>query len=403
MRDVIVVGAGPAGSSTARQLAEQGRDVLLVEEHDRVGDPVQCAGLFTPKIFDLAPVDLDPIHRNTVYGAHIYAPDDTCVSIRADEPRSHAIDRGEFDYRMSRLAKDAGAELRESTKAMDVQRSQDGVEVELVPTDADDGAYTEEAKLLVGADGVQSRVAKWFDLPSAREVIPCYGAEMTGIQADDPEYVEMFVGEDRAPGFFSWIIPTNEEGTTGKVEAGIGRGAPKPTKYYWERMWEDKTSARFLQGAESVDDICGCIPVGPPRRSTDDRVMLVGDAATQAKPTTGGGVYMSLEASRHLAETVDEAFREGDFTNQLLSRYHDRWKGDIGRELEIAWRMRKAFLRLDDDQISELFTIMDDPEVIEVINQLGDIDYPSKVAKGLLKTAPQLFKFTPTFVRSLFD
>ncbi len=404
MRDVIIVGAGPAGSQTAYHLANEGLDVLLVEEHEQVGSPIQCAGLFTPPIFDMAPVDLEDVHQNTVYGAHIYAPDGHMLDIRSDEPASHAIERDRFDYLLSRAAADAGAELREGTKVMDARRVNGHVEVELVADGGADGSYTESARLMVGADGVQSRVAKWFGLPSSREVLPCYGAEMTGIRADDPEYVEMFLGEERAPGFFSWIIPTNEAGTRGKVEIGVGmKEAERPSKWYWEKMFSDPLSEGFLPEPEEEYGICGCIPLGVPRRSTADNVALIGDAASMAKPTTGGGVYMSLRASEHLRDAVVAAFEADDLSRKRLSAYHDAWMGDIGRELKIGWRMRKAFLRLNDEQITELFHIMDDPEILATINAVGDIDYPSELAKALIKKAPQLFKYTPTFVRSLFD
>ena len=401
MRDVLVVGGGPVGGQTARHLAAKGHDVLLVEEHRRVGEPVQCAGLFTPRIFDLVDFPLSAVHLNDVRGANVHAPGGKTITLDGGKTMAVAIDRGEFDRKCVEGAEAKGAEVRRQVKAVAAQREEGHVVVTL--RQADGTVTTERTRLLVGADGVQGQVAKWFGLPRAREVIPCYGAQVEGTRLS-PSHVEMWVGSERAPGFFSWMIPTDPEGRTGKVEVGVDIKAPEPARFYYERMWKDEASARFLgPDARSCFDICACIPLGPIKRTSAANVAIAGDAAAQTKPTSGGGVYTGLVSAGHLADVADKALRDGDLSEKRLKEYHARWDADIGRELYVGWRLRKAFMHLRDDQLDDLFHLLDDKELLAMVNSLGDIDYPSRLAKPLLRKAPHLFKYSVPFVKSLFD
>jgi digeranylgeranylglycerophospholipid reductase len=401
MRDALVVGGGPVGGQTARLLAAKGRDVLLVEEHARVGEPVQCAGLFTPRIFDLVDFPLARVHLNDVRGANVHAPSGKTVTLDGGKTMAVAVDRGEFDRQCVESARAAGAEVRTRVKAVAARREDGHVVVTL--RDAAGALREERTRLLVGADGVQSQVAKWFGLPRAREIVPCYGAQVQGTKLS-PTHVEMWVGRERAPGFFSWMIPTDPEGASGKVEVGVDVKAPQPARFYYERMWKDEASARFLrEDAYSCFDICACIPLGPIKATSAANVALVGDAGAQTKPTSGGGVYTGLVCAGHLADVADAALRDGDLSARRMAEYHARWSAELGRELYVGWRLRKAFMHLRDDQMDELFGLLDDPELLGMVNLLGDIDYPSRLAKPLLRKAPHLFKFSMPFVRSLFD
>ena len=401
MRDVLVVGGGPIGGQTARHLASKGHDVLLVEEHKRVGEPVQCAGLFTPRIFDLVDFPLSRVHLNDIRGAHVWSPKGHMIELDGGQTMAVAIDRGEFDRLCVESAQRAGAEVRTQVKAVAARRHADGVDVTLLQ--ADGSETVESARLLIGADGVQSQVAKWFGIPRAREVIPCYGAQVEGTRLPS-KVVQMWVGEHRAPGFFSWMIPTDPDGKTGKVEVGVDIKAPRAASYYYRQMWQEPEVARFLEkDAKSCFDICACIPLGPIKKTHAERVAVVGDAAAQTKPTSGGGVYTGLVCAGHLAETASLALEEDDLSETRLGEYHDAWYDEIGRELYVGWRLRKAFMHLKDEQVNELFELLDDRELLGMVNSLGDIDYPSKLAKPLLKKAPQLFKYSVPFVKSLFD
>lgn len=393
--DVVVVGGGPVGGHTARLLAERGHDVLLVEEHRKVGEPVQCAGLFTPRIFDLVPFPVSDVHLNDIRGANVRSPGGKVVSLDGGKVMAVAIDRAGFDRRCVEAAAEAGAEVRTGVRAVRAERDAGGVTVTLR-----DGESV-RARAVVGADGVQSQVARWFDLPRAKEVVPCYGAEVEGLRLSSDK-VEMFVGQEQAPGFFSWMIPTRPDGTRGKVEVGVSFKAPHAARHYYERMYTDPLSKVFIDDPKVCCEICGCIPLGPLKATSAERAMLVGDAAAQAKPTSGGGVYTGLKCAGHLVDVLSDALEEDDLGAPRMAEYHRRWSDELGFELSVGMRLRKAFMHLSDDQVDRLFEILDDKELLGMVNALGDIDYPSKLAKALLKKTPQLFQFSGPVVKSLF-
>jgi geranylgeranyl reductase family protein len=395
VRDALVVGGGPTGSTVARELAEAGHDVLQVEEHDEIGHPVQCGGLLTPHLMDKLPFAVDPIVHTRLRKARIYAPDDTVLHLEADELKSVASDRAALDRKLADLATEAGAELRLGTKVTDARYNSDGVEATCRTAD---GHHTVEARAIVGADGAQSRVAKWFDLFEPKQYISLHGAEMTGLAGLDPEGVEMWVGEDRAPGFFTYIIPTGE--TKGKVEAGVWN-APRPAKHYYELMFEDPASARHLEDASESFTISATIPFGPAEETVRDRVALVGDAPGQAKPTTGGGIATGICCAEILAEELDEALDEDQLGEDRLQAYHERWSSTIGRELRIMMKLRHAFLQLDDEDVDDIWRRLTQPEVTRILNEHGDIDYVSKLAFRLLKAEPGLIRYAPAVLKGL--
>lgn len=395
MRDVIVVGGGPTGSTVARELAADGHDVLQVEEHDEIGQPVQCGGLLTPKLVELIPGDISHLFKTHLSRARIFSPDGSCLKLDAGETRSIASDRAGIDQHLSELAREAGAELKLGTKVTDANYTSEGVRVE---TKSPDARGQLKARTIVGADGAQSRIAKWFDLFEPKQYISLHGAEMTGLSGLDENGVEMWLGEDRAPGFFTYIIPTGPN--RGKVEAGVWN-APHPAKHYFERMFEDPISAHHLQDGETEFTISATIPFGPADETVRDRIALVGDAAGQAKPTTGGGIYTGLVCAEILAEELSQALDEDDLSQERLQAYHDRWSSTIGRELKIGMRLRHAFLQLDDAAIDDIWQRLTKPEITAILNEHGDIDYPSKLAFRLLKAEPGLIRHAPAVLKGL--
>lgn len=371
---------------------------MQVEEHPEFGEPVQCGGLLTPHLMEKLPFDVDPIVHTELRNARIYAPDGTLVHLEADELKSVACDRSALDKKLAQLAAKQGAKQRLSTKVVAAKREDGGVRAKTRTKDGDE--ETIRARLLIGADGAQSRVAKWFHLFEPKQYISLHGAEMTGLQGLDPEGVEMWLGQDRAPGFFTYIIPTGE--TKGKVEAGVWN-APRPAKHYFERMFEDPLAREHLETATPEFTISATIPFGPADETVRDRVMLVGDAAGQAKPTTGGGIYTGTYCAEILAEEAHGALEDDELHEARLQRYHDRWSSTIGRELRIMMKLRHAFLQLDDGDLNDIWDRLARPEVTRILNEHGDIDYVSKLAFQLLKEEPGLLRYAPKVLKGFLS
>ncbi len=386
--DVIVVGAGPTGSNAARLLALRGWSVLLVEEHPQVGIPVQCAGLVTPRTFDHTPFAIGDLWQNDLNGARIYAPDGTSIEFDAGKPHAQAMDRARFDQKMAQAAVAAGVELAVATKATAATRTAKGVLVSLLTPTASTEVH---CRLLVGADGIRGSVARWFDFPPVEEIVSCYEAELCGVHipADKPHSIPMFAGAAQAPGFFSWIIPVGNDRARAGLAVAPGMNT-ESAKAYYERMFTDPVSGPYLTGATPSYLIIGGIPLGLRAHLVDDRVMLVGDAAGMAKPTSGGGIYYGLVASEFLAPVADAGLRTDRLDRGSLLPYERKVKRVLGRELAKGRRLRALYKRMRDEDFNRLAKLLSNPKARAVIERVGDIDYPSRLVFPLLRAEPRL-------------
>jgi geranylgeranyl reductase family protein len=390
--DVAVVGAGPAGSRTARDLARAGLRVRLLEEHRAVGVPSHCSGLISPRTLREAGIGEEAaIHRIT--GAFVHTQEGEEVALGGSATRAVAIDRVAWDQTLCEQAQAAGAELVRA-RMTHVERENHHVRL-TAQTDGRDWTLT--ARMVVGADGTHSRVARTLGLPRPAEYAYNLGIEGRISPAarakwrDD--YVHVFVGHDLAPGWFGWIIPTGGE----TVRVGIGTtGAVKPIAAY-RRM--AAAFPELFAGLEPTRMYGGTIPLAFAPRSYGDHALLVGDAAGQVKPFSGGGIYTSLVAARHAAITVREAFDRDAFGAKALSSYERRWKREIGRELRKSWHLRHFGLAMSGAQIERMVRALRSPGLQALTDRHADIDYPSKVLLRLARSLPALATLGAVTVR----
>ncbi len=410
---VVVVGAGPVGGRVAQLIAQSGHSVLLVEEHRRPGWPVQCAGLITPRVFDI--VDDRGSVQNEIVGARIFSPADHELVICADEPRALVVDRAKFDASIVEGALAAGAKLWLGARAVGARVVDHGVEVDIQRGGA---SHTVASRLLVGCDGVQSGVAKWVGLPRPKRVIHGFQAELAVRRLDpaiESDMVRMYTGRSIAPGFFAWLIPTPKtillglcivhEKQPGRLKRLLGKSAsPRDDAHtYYRGLFEVPAVARLLEGAAPIRYMAGAIPMGLVKRTYTDRVMLVGDAAAQAKPTSGGGIYTGLRCAQHCADTALEALEHDDCSAAMLAAYQERWMAELGDELKKGWRLHRTFEQLSDRDLERVFDLLDEPMILETISSRGDIDHPAQLAAVLFKKIPRLVRFAGPYLRALFE
>jgi len=383
------VGAGPAGGYAAGRIAKAGYEVALLEEHREIGEPIQCGGLVTPRVFDIVSCKETIIGK--VHGAEIFSPSGKRIVIDSKKTEAVVVDRAMFDRAIVTQALRNGAHSFLGAQAAAATRKDGGVEV-LV--DQDGVSRHLRCKILIGADGVRSSVAKWFNILRPKKILPGFEVDMVGVESD-PGLVQLFVGSNYAPGFFGWIIPS---GDTARVGLCVGSGNAYA---YLEKMLEEPTVRGFVKRAQPILYIAGGIPFGFPKRSHADNVMIVGDAACQAKATSGGGIFTALLCSTFCAQTAIEALEKKDYGARMLHRYHKAWTGSMGKELRKDLAIHDSFSRLTDAQIEEIFDILDNPEVLRIIQEMGDIDFPSKVGWALLREEPRLLKYLGKALRAM--
>jgi digeranylgeranylglycerophospholipid reductase len=389
--DAIVVGAGPAGSATGRDIAAHGFRTLLIEEHEAVGEPLHCAGLVTPRTLELAGV-ADGLIINELRGGFVNSPLGTRLPLGGDRLRAVAIQRQRLDELLAAAAQQAGAELRTSARLIALERQPGALVVHLRSRGRPQALRT---RLLIGADGAQSRVGRWLGLRARHEErIVGLGLEAR-LETERQDFLEIFVGNSIAPGFFGWVIPLGG----GRARIGVATSDGRRPIHYLGRLLE--AFPRLFADAQFGRLYGGVIPLRRPHRIYCENAMLVGDAAGQVKPTSGGGIYTGLVGAKHCAQAAVRALTEDDLSVASLARYQKAWAGEMSRELARGWDLRRIFLALDDRELDGLVSVFRSQRLRRLAEQHGDIDFPSRLFSRLPLAVPVLRPFLRTALRLL--
>ncbi len=378
--DVVVVGAGPAGSMAAKYAAREGVNVLMIEEHATIGQPVQCSGIISTRAYEGCEVP-SLLTKHEIRGACVHAPDGRVLSIDGRRTMAYVIDRRELDRAMAIEALHAGAAALVKTRYSGFRREGNDIVVNAINHGEPLAIRT---RVLIGADGVQSAVGRDAGLGRVKRVLTCAQAEVTAA-VERPQCVHLYIGHNVAPGFFAWVIPTREH----TLRIGL---CSTERSFDHLRHFMRGLSERYA--TSSLDFSVGSIPLGPPPTTAADGVMIVGDAAGQVKPTSGGGIYPGVRCAKIAGAVAARAVTRDDTSAASLMSYDTQWRADVGRELTSGWRIRQTLNALSDSDLNELVAALDDKRMLELITQYGDMDRPSIVLRKLLLStkAPRLFK-----------
>ncbi len=382
--EVVVIGGGPVGSTFAAQTASC--STIVIEEHEEIGSPVQCTGLVHPRVVEMARAEGTVL--NTITGFRLVLPGGRNLEVRSGETKAVVIDRVKFDRICSSRAEEEGADILTGLEFKGFQRDGRRLRIKLKGPNGPEELSTD---LLVGADGYKSRVGKEAGIGPPREVVRGIQVDLD-VRMDEQSLVEVLIGQKVAPGFFAWVLPC---GDFTRVGLGVANANGAPSKYLSALIKQ-----KGLEGAERLRIISGAIPIGPPKRTYADNILIVGDAAAQTKPLSGGGLYTGMRAARWAAMTAVEAIKEKDLSAKRLSEYEARWRADLGKELDRGLLIRRAFVKMTDKKLDEVGRLLDRNDA-KVVLATGDIDYPSKIASPLLRAVPSIIKFSPHLIGSL--
>ena len=391
--DVVVIGGGPAGCRTAGLIAQKGYKVMVAEEHPKIGEPMQCAGLVSPRTLKTAAVAED-IVINKIHGAFVHSPAGETLAIRGQQPYAYVIDRSEFDRRLSGEAGAAGVDIFTGVRASVEEFLPGGAAVKLAGRGGESRVFT---RLLVGADGPRSQVARGMGVPPAEDVIRMYAAEVE-LRRQETDMAHIFLGREVAPGWFGWIIPVDRK----RARVGIG-----VTGSHWHpRDCFKKMTDIFPGWFKGMRIICGTggiVPIGTLTRIYGERTLLVGDAACQTKPLSGGGLYLGLLGAGLCAKVAVRALSSGNLSASFLSEYQSLWDREMADEIKIALEHRKIFLSMTDHEMDKLIKFFNHPLWRYIISKHGDIDYPSWLAGRLSFARPWADKFMINGLRKLLN
>lgn len=360
-----MVGAGPAGSMTAKAAAEAGLKVVMLEKRQEIGDPIRCAeGVSKASLKKL--VDPDPSWISAeVKGAKIRAPDGTEIVIsedRAGAEVGYVLERKVFDRALAQKAAEAGAKVMVKTRALGLLWDEGvpaGVTAQFVGE-----RFRIEAPLVIGADGVESKVGRWAGIDTAlkpKDIETC-AQFLVQDEKIDGDYCEFYLGNDISPGGYVWSFPKGR----GIANVGIGVLGSKSDPGMPMRLLREFMKARFPDG-KVLEVVVGGVPVsGPIERTVADGVILVGDAARQSDPITGGGIINAMAAGVMAGEIAADLVPKGELDSGSLQVYEKRWRETIGKHISRNFAVKEFFVDLTDDDLNHLVHSLDGIDVAEL-------------------------------------
>lgn len=369
--DVIVVGAGPGGSLAAREAAKGGARVLLIEKRQEIGDPVRCAeGVSAVTAGKYVDITEDMI-CSTITGCSITVPDGTTLVLRSRDPnmKGYILERKVFDRKLAEEAADAGADVMVKTSAIDLLKEDGricGVRIRHL-----DKTYDVKCRIVIGADGVESKVGRWagIDTSLSMDNIESGVQYLMSNITFDPTCISLFLGNDVAPGGYVWIFPKGDD----KANVGIGllgsriKDGGRPIDYLNKFV-----ETRFPEGKILEMDYGGIPVLGGLDRISDDGIMLVGDAGRLTDPLTGGGIVNAIVSGSIAGNVAAEAIKAGDVSAAFLKKYDKEWEKTFGH------------LVARDTIIKDYFIGMKDEDANKIAAKMADVDLSNAMELGAL-------------------
>ena len=354
--DVVVVGAGPAGSTAAYAAARNGASVLMLDRRRELGVPVQCGEVLSEDILNELKIKPDPqwaIGRTNV--VKIVSP--SGIEIRISERKvtgkvGYVLNRKVFDKFLAVRAAKAGADVMVGTYV-------DGLIIEYgrpqgVKAWGMDGKLEVPAKAIIAADGVGSRVARWAGLNTTLKLDDIESGiqfQMVGVDFESPSMTEFYLGSKIAPGGYAWVFPKGED----MANVGLGVLGSRTERRPIEYLRDFVARMPGLSKGKVVEINGGGDPVsGPLKKTVKDNLLVVGDAARQVNALTGGGIDYAMRAGNIAGEVAAKAVSEGNTSEKRLSEYEKRWREQMGKRLERYLKAKDVLLSLTDDDLDKL-------------------------------------------------
>ena len=369
-----MVGAGPAGLTAAAALAAEGRAVLVLEEHARIGEPVHCTGVLGLDAFDEFDLPRDTICSVT-RTARFHGRNGRTIRIDGGQIAAAVVDRGRFDRALADRAGRAGATLLPGARVQDVAVSPGAVTARVTVEGRPDRV---RGRVCVLACGAQYRFNRQLGLGLPRAYL-----QSAQIETPFPPIVDVEIDLDRAlaPRGFAWIVPFRR-GDTSMARVGLMASGGAATRFgEYARVLEQRHRAEPF----AVKPRVKLLPLAPVKRTFADRVVAVGDAAGLAKPTTGGGIYYSLLSGLYAADVLAAALTQDRLDAPALRAYETQWQARLGPELRAGLAFRTIAARFDDRAIDALLELAAVDGIVPLLRRTANFNWHGAAALALLR------------------
>lgn len=381
--DVAIVGGGPVGSTLAYQLSSKGLSVCIIEKKKEVGYPLQCAGIVSSHINQLNEIPKNLI-LNKIKGAFLHSPNHI-LKVEKEEDVAYVMDRVGYDqYLFNKAIKNNVKLINQKAVSFDLERGE-------VFLNNDEKI---SSKIIVGSDGYYSQVSKAMgnnnDFFKASQYLVKFNnddiREFRKSDIEIDEYVDTCAFSKVFPGFI-WIIPSQDN----LYRVGLFSNLD-----YKEQK---ETLNEFLKTNfneyEVIERYSGAIPIFDENNIlVKNRGLLIGDAACQIKPTSGGGLLLGFDACRIASEYIEKAIKKDDVS--ILGKYSKNFYEKYLKEFNYQLKVQKTLTILSDDDLDYLFNKLKENNCEEIISKYGDMDKQSLLIKEFIKRG-LIFKIIPSF------
>jgi len=373
--DVIVVGGRVSGSASSLFASKNGLNVLMIEKRQEIGTPVQCAGATSYKTFETLQIKPSPKYvREEIFGADLYSPEGNLAKLRGPVAEGLILERKIFDKELAIESANAGTEIMLKTNVKDLiikKKKVKGVIAKKL------GKTIEiKSDIVIAADGLESQIAKKAGLNTTAkplDICSCAQYEMVGLDIE-PNYLKFYFGNKIAPGGYVWIFPKGDN----IANVGVGVRSRENTAFYYLNKFISNLDAK------PVELNIGGVPVaGPVEKTFSDGLLVVGDAAHQVDPITGGGIHIAAACGKIAGEVASEAIQKEDTSSNFLKKYEDLWKEKVGKDINRSLKYRKALDNMNDNDLNILINFAQGKDV-------GSISKLSMIK--MVKEYPQLIK-----------
>ncbi|MCE7738006.1 MAG: NAD(P)/FAD-dependent oxidoreductase [Candidatus Heimdallarchaeota archaeon] len=381
--DIVVIGGGPSGLIAARTAAERGKDVVLYESKNQIGVHEHCAGLLSIDGLDqlqLGNLPPEVVQNAQVKGTIIFSPSGQALSVSKKKPTVLVVNRAKLNQFLFQEALDKGVSVETSSRVIGIHRETNSLVLKMGKK-----ALSQDIKcnIAILAEGRFPRLNEQVNLPvpSRKSIVFSSMYIMKNLRDIDPEFVEVYQDQKYAPGFFAWIIPLNDR----IAKVGLASYTVPASDFLNSFIKNHPIAKKKLENAVIDKRMSGAIPLGSYIRKTyADNVLVVGDAAGQIKPTTGGGVIFGGIAAQIAGKVASDAVTAEKYNSQYLSKYQKLWKKELKQNLKVMKLIRSYINSLSTKDLNRFFILLNKPRIRNKISESGDVDNQKTIVFNLL-------------------